>query len=250
MPKAIIISFIIGIMILSSCGGPHTQASLSLKFNPMFGSSTLRLGNTYETSWPYSGEYYNFSKLKLFLSHIKLVRADASTVEVSPLVYVSLDDSTTFSIPLGDSIGIYTALRFSIGVDSTQDSYDITNPTNPNPSYPLNEADMYWGLSQRYVFVKMDVETDTISSLNQSNGLAYHIGTAPYYTAVTTNFNQPFTVSGNGSSVINLTADFQKIFTGATGINPMIEHGTMTSGNNDTLAFQFMSNLSKSFSLQ
>ena len=249
MLKAIVISFIIGIMILSSCGGPHNPASLTLKFNPMFGSGTLRLGNTYQTPAPYN-EYYNFSKLKFFLSHIKLVRADASTVEVSPLVYVSLDDSTTFSIPLGDSIGSYTALRFSIGVDSTQDSYDITNPTNPNPSYPLNEADMYWGLSQRYVFVKMDVETDTISSLTQSNGLAYHIGTAPYYTTVSINFNQPFTVSANGNSVINFTADFQKIFTGSKGINPMVEHGTMTSGNNDTLAFQFMSNLSKSFSLQ
>ena len=178
MPKVIILSFIIGIMILSSCGGPHSSASLSLKFNPVFGSNTLRLGNTYQTPWPYN-EYYNFSKLKFFLSHVKLVRADASTVEVSPLVYISLDDSTTFSIPLGDSIGSYTALRFSIGVDSAQDSYDISNPTNLSPSYPLNQADMFWGSSQRYVFVKMDVETDTISGLTQSDGLAYHIGTAP-----------------------------------------------------------------------
>ena len=249
MRNVLVLLFLIGMMILSSCGGHPKQSSLTLKFNPMFGSNVLRLGNTYETPSPYN-EYYNFSKLKFFLSHIKLVRANATTVEVSPLVYVSLDDSSTFSIPLGDSLGSYTALQFSIGVDSTQDSYDITNPTNPNPSYPLNEADMYWGLAQRYVFVKMDVETDTISSLTQSDGLAYHIGTAPYYTTVTINFNQPLTVSGNTKSAINLTADFQKIFTGSTGINPMVEHGTMTSGNNDTLAFQFMSNLSKSFTLQ
>ena len=249
MPKAIILSVIIGIMILSSCGGPHNSASLSLKFNPLFGSSALRLGNTYQTPAPYN-EYYNFSKVKFFLSHVKLVRADASTVEVNPLIYVSLDDSTTSSIPLGDSIGSYTALRFSIGVDSAQDNYDISNPSNLNPSYPLNQADMFWGLSQRYVFVKMDVETDTIANLTQADGLAYHIGTAPYYTAVQINFSQPFIVSSSAHSVINLTADFQKIFTGATGVNPMVEHGTMTSGNNDTLAFQFMSNLSKSFSLQ
>jgi hypothetical protein len=253
MRKVLILSSVIGIMILCSCGGhpKHNPASLTLKFNPMFGSNVLRLGNTYETPAPYA-QYFNFSELRLFLSHIKLVRADASTVEVNPVVYISLDDSTTYNIPLGDSLGSFTAIRFSIGLDSTQDNY--APGTNPDPSYTLNENvvqnNMFWGLTQKYVFVKMDVEVDSISSLTQSDGLGYHIGTPPYYTTVTLNFNQALNVSATGQSVITLTTDFQKIFTGVNGINPMVQHGTMTSGNNDTLALQFMSNLSQSFSLQ
>jgi hypothetical protein len=252
MRKALALLSVLWIMILSSCGHPHSsQASLTLKFNPMFGANVLRLGNTYQTPSPYD-QYFNFIGLQFFLSHFKLVRADGSAVEVNPVVYVSLDDSTTFNIPLADSPGSYTAVRFSIGLDSVQDNY--VPGTNTDPSYILNENvvqnNMFWGLAQKYVFVKMDVEVDTIPGLTQSDGLPYHIGTQPYYTTVRLNFNQALSVPAGGRTVINLTADFQKIFTGANGINPLVEYGTMTSGNNDTLALKFMSDLSQSFTLQ
>lgn len=248
MRKFAVLCLVAVLLILSSCGHHNSSpAALTLKINPMFGASTLRLGNTYQTPWP-QNDYYNFSKLKFFLSHIRLVRADASTVEVSPLAYISLDDTTTLTIKLADSIGSYTGVKFSVGLDTAQDNYDPANPTVSDPNYGLNQADMYWSSFQKYTFIKMDVGVDSTSNITQQDGLAYHVGTAPYYTAVTVNKN--FSVSSGSQLAITLNADFQKIFTGTNAINPLVDHGTMTSGNNDTLAFKFMTNLSNSFSLQ
>jgi|GEM_PF-2102033 len=250
MQKFFAFVMILSILILSSCGHhTNTPGSLTLKYKPVFGPNALSLNTTYQAAWP-NNQYYNFTNLKFFLSHIKLVRADASIVEVNPLVYVSLDNTGTFTIPLGDSVGSYTGMKFSIGLDTTQDNYDINNPINTDASYPLNQQGMYWSAVQKYVFVRMDVGVDTASNITQADALAYHVGTSPYYTTTQISFSQPLVVSGSSASVINLTSDIQKIFTGTNAINPLVEHGTMTSGNNDTLAFKFMTNFANSFSIQ
>lgn len=243
MRKIAVLSLFIGLLILSSCGHKDGKGSLTLKFNPMFGSSTLRLNRTYQAT---DGKYYNFSKLRLFLSHIKLVRTDASTVELKPLVYISMSDSTTLSIPLGDSVGSFTGIQFSVGMDSVQNNTDPASYSDPNMVEAINDF-MYWDASRKFVYIQLEGVADTVPNPTASSGVSYHVGTDPFYRTVS--LSKTFSTSASGATTLTLNTDIQKIFTGANGINIFVNPSTQTT-DYPGVAQTFMSNLSQSFSLQ
>jgi hypothetical protein len=246
MQKSIVLSLVIGLMILSSCGGPHNQGSLTMKFNPMFGSNNILLNHTYSAP---DGKYYNFQDFKFFLSHIKLVHSDGSMVEVSPMAYISLDDAAALNIPLTNTQGSYIGMQFNIGLDSVQNAMAPNVSDSTNPLFANHY--MTWGNPVlEYVFIQLDGYGD--NNPHPSTIFSYHVGTNPFYTPVHT-ISKSFSVTSGNQTVLVLNADIQKIFYGTgTSINVLTSPFTATSqdGSDTALARTFINDFSQTFSLQ
>jgi hypothetical protein len=227
MRKILAVALGATILLLTSCGNKgmnHTPGVVTLKINAMFGSNPLHLNQTYQAP---NGTYYNISKLRFYLSHIKLVRADHSSVEVQPWYYVALDDTSTLNIPLADSMGTFTGLQFSIGVDSIQNNTDPSSLTSQN--------------------LQLEGTADSLSPPT-AVGMLYHVGTSPYYTTIT--LNKSFSIVPYTNTTLTLSADIQKIFYGAAGaINPYVNRETQTL-DNPSVALTFINDFDQTFSIQ
>lgn len=243
MRKFLFFALVMTAFALSSCRH-DTNGYLRLQLNPMFGSNPMRLKTTYQSP---DGRYYYFSRYQMFLSHIKLIRTDGSSVEVSPLVYFGLNDSSSVTpiVTITNPTGTFTAVQFSIGVDSIQENATESSDPN-NPQFADN--DMYWGTFLQYVFVKMEGAADTVTPPIQS--ISYHIGTQPYYTTVT--INKSFSTSASTPTTLVLNADFQKLFYGRSNtINILDPMQTFTNTTRyPTLAQKFIIDLQAIFSFK
>jgi hypothetical protein len=233
----------LSLMTFFSCSKPKSApGSLKLKFNPMFGSNQMRMDSTYLAP---DGRYYYFSDFRLYLSHIKFVRADGSSVEVSPLIFIGLNDTTgtqpTFT--LNNPTGIFSSIQFSIGLDSAQDnSFPSTDAGSPLYS----DNNMYWNSTIQYVFVILEGFADTVNPPLKSIG--YHIGTAPYYRTVT--LNKTFSTSVSAQTILVLNADIQKLFWGTNAINILNPSETLTNTTtNPLLANKFINDFTTVFSI-
>lgn len=239
--RKIAVLLVLGLLIISSCGTKTgNQGTVTLKINPLFGTK-IALNQTYTAT---DGKTYSFAEFKMYLAHIKLVHTDGSTIEVKSMAYVSLDDSTTMSMQFTVPNGSFKGIQFYIGLDSVQNALPVNQTDPTNPQYVNNS--MTWGNpALEYVFVKLDGYTNA----NNQGSFEFHVGTNPYYTAVST-VSKNFTVSG-GQTMLMLNTDVHGIFYNTTNpINISINNYTETSGPTDTLAHQFMNNISQVFSLQ
>jgi hypothetical protein len=239
------IAVVLAVCVLAiSCKKPAGAgtASLRLQLNPMFGGMPMRLGSTYSTP---DGRYYYFNYFAVTLSHIRLIHADGSYVEVNAAAYINLNDSTEAMpvVSLTNIAGTYTAVRFSIGLDSVQDN----TLDNGDPSSPFY-ANLYWGASLKYVFLELDGLADT--SRVPLNGISYLIGSKAYYTTIT--LSKPFTLTANSPETIVLNMDLRSVFYG--GANPInaLDPAQDVTGNpvNAPVAQKFITNMDASFSLQ
>lgn len=246
MRKVLFFSLIAALTVLSSCHHDSTSGYLKLQLNPMFGSNKLILDSTYQSP---DGRYYYFSKYQMFLSHIKFIRTDGSSVEVSPLVYFGLNDSTSITptVTLTNPTGSFTAVQFSIGVDSIQNN--AAQSIDPNdPQYVGN--DMNWGPTLKYVFVKLEGSADTVNPTVHPIGFGYHVGTAQYYTTFT--INKSFSTSASSQTTLVLNADFQKLFYGGTNAINILDPSQQVTNTtvNPALAHKFITDLSTIFSFR
>ena len=240
------IYILVGCLIaISSCKKPHNSSgSLSMQVNPMFGPNVLKIDSIYESP---DGKYYYFNVFNMYFSHIKLIQQGGGTVEVNPVTFFSLNDSTDVHpvISLGNPSGSFIGVQFSIGLDAIQD----TNSPNTNPSSPYYaNNNMYWGTVLQNVFVELQGYADTNKIPVQ--GLGYHIGTQTYYTTVT--LNKSFTLSGTSATTLNVSVDLQRLFYGGTNpINVLNPSEDLTSTSPvPALCQQFITNLDSAFSIQ
>src|SRR4051812_7247713 len=117
MKKTLAVLTLAFMLALTACH--KDPGTVSLKLNPMFGNYNMALKSVYQAP---DGKYFKFTMLKMYLSHIKLVRTDNTTVEISPLVYLSSDTASQLSMPVVQApSGSYKAIQFGIGLDSAQD---------------------------------------------------------------------------------------------------------------------------------
>jgi hypothetical protein len=210
----------------------------------MFGSENLVLNKIYSTP---DGKYYYFTRFMLYLSHIKLVRSNGSMVEVNPLYYLGAQDSTTLSIPLSDSLGSFTGIQFSIGVDSIQDSAYPYTGSSADLIDGINNQ-MYWDSARKYVFVILEGAGDQNNPPQQA--IEYHVGTNPYYTTVQLTY--PFSVAVGKQTTLMLNTNIEQIFYGSSGsINVLTDPYTETTGSTyyANLAHTFMTDFSQTFSI-
>jgi len=250
MRKILMWFMIVGVVAINSCHKPrNNQGGLTLKINPMFGSHAFALNQVFEAP---DGKYYNFANYKFYLSHIKLVHSDGSTVEVSPVTYFSADDSRTWDITLANTPGSYTGIRFNIGLDSAQDATtpDAVTTDSLNPYWGNNYT--YWGnAALQYVFVQVDGYGDTVANPTTSSIIEYHVGTQANYTVVAS-LAKNFSTATNTQTVLNVNADLQKVFYNSpdTGVINILTTPVTQTTDNPALAHTFITYFPKIFSLQ
>ena len=229
---------------LSACH--KDPGTVNLRLRPMFGTSDMSLKTVYASA---DSNNFKFELFKMYISHVKLIRTDNSTVEISPVVYLSSDGPLSMPTVQAPS-GSYKGIQFYIGVDSMQDNTDQNYFTNVNPydPSPLNSGthDMYWSSALKYVFVKLQGWADHNS--NPQHTFLYHVGTNPYYTPVTV--LKSFSIADGSQTSLVLNTDIQKIFYGVSSpVNVAVESNTHTD-DAPAIAAHFMTNFSNTFSLQ
>ncbi len=125
----------------------------------------------YNTQWynhPAGSYTYSVTRLFYYLSDVRLVKADSSTVLLKDFQYVDAEQSqfcsfSASSVPLDDYIG----LKFNIGLDS------VLNQTDALPATSENQG-MEWPVPMGggYHFMKFEgYYTDTVQ-----HGFAMHLG--------------------------------------------------------------------------
>ena len=149
-----------------------------------------------------AGNHFSISRVSYYLSQIKLIKSDNSSVLVKEYQYVDADNTSSNklifnSIPSGDYIGI----KFNIGLDSLHNISDAlpTTMENINMAWPQM-------MGGGYHFLKM--EGNFLDSLGQSFGYAMHLGTNVCLIPIM--LNKKFTVSADSKLSFNLVMNINE----------------------------------------
>lgn len=190
-----------------------------------------------------AGNSFKTSTLKYILSNFKLVKQDG-TIELFPNIEVINEElDTTKTFKLKNVIdGNYTALRFSIGVDSVQ------NATLVNGGGDLDPSDgMVWTWNTGYIFLKH--EGQFLDSAGIWQPFVYHLGTNSGYTEIEIPL-QSFKMEGK-LKTIRLNFDLIKAYGAVNTLDYTIwqnQQSVTTSDKPWILAIK--ANLKQSFSIR
>ncbi len=111
------------------------------------------------------GEKYNITKLKYYISNLRLDCNGASTKSTFGLVNASNNDS--FLLKSGSKI--CPSISFTLGLDS---AINAKGPQSNTPLDPLN--DMYWAWNSGFVNFKLEGTSPNSTAIN--NKIEQHIG--------------------------------------------------------------------------
>lgn len=200
------------------------KGKLQVEFDNIVGNFNLTLNTrNYVNS---SGETFNISQLRYFVSNFKLKNINGNEFTIPQAdSYFLIDEAFSTSqtilleeIPEGD----YNEISFTIGVDSLRSTMDINQRVGALD--PSGEAQgMYWNQNQGYIFFKMEGSSPQITNNGQGeNKFYYHIGgfgginpnpTINNLQTVKLNFNSDIIrVRDTSAPTIHLEADILKIF--------------------------------------
>lgn len=210
----------------------HNLAPLSVEFDNIVGGEKLYLGTANYVNA--SGETYNISMLKYYISNIRVYKADGKEYIVpQDSSYFLIDESdrdTRFAkvnVPEGD----YTRLVFTLGVDSLRSTMDIDNRKGVlDPTGDMNDGGMYWGWNSGYIFFKMEGLSNVApKDPSGQNKFRYHIGGFGGYNAPTINNIKEITIDltqagearvrKDRNSNIHLMVDIDKVMSGKNKIS-------------------------------
>lgn len=142
-------------------------AQVSFNITNVVGSKLLALGT--QTYVNENSDTFKVNTYKYYISNIKLIRNDGYIFS-EPESYRLIDQSDTtttckFTIT-NVPLGVYTSVKFIIGVDSLRN----VSGAQTGVLDPLH--DMFWSWSQGYIFAKLE------GTSPQANGgqISYHIG--------------------------------------------------------------------------
>src|SRR5687768_8309631 len=126
-----------------------------------------------------ASQTYNITKLKYYISNVKLINSQTGKTFSEPNSYHLIDPSvqkTTFNFK-GVPVKGYDRIQFSVGVDSVQNSRtDQKGDLDPN-----NE--MAWDWKTGYKFFIME-------GFSGSQGLVFHVGNNANFKTLTFPLNQ------------------------------------------------------------
>ena len=145
-----------------------SSGSISFDFETVVGDSSLVFSTKTYTNQ--AGNTFNITKLKYYISNIKLIKQDNSTWSESysyHLIDHSLTNGGAFTIT-GVPFGTYTGVEFMIGVDSTH------NVSGSQTGALDVTKDMFWDWNQGYIMAKF--EGTSPQSTATGNKFMYHVG--------------------------------------------------------------------------
>ncbi|WP_068398832.1 MbnP family protein [Pedobacter cryoconitis] len=138
-----------------STPAPEGLSKLTLEFNNVVGEKPLKLHDESYTNE--AGEKFNITTFNYFISNIKLHEKGGKT-------YIIPQDSSYFLIKENDSAskkinvyvpeGKYSAITFTIGVDSLRSTMDISRRTGALDISGGMLDGMYWTWNSGYIFMK------------------------------------------------------------------------------------------------
>lgn len=216
--KKIFISLILNIAVATTAlffmaAAYYDDCRLELHFHHFAGAQKLILDSaTYSNALNQS---YTISKLKYYISHIKLKRADGK--EIATEEYFLLDEEEPLSkiIKLQHiAAGEYSEISFMIGVDSIH-NVSGTQTGALDPSHA-----MFWAWNTGYIFLKL--EGMAPQSKSPGHIFEYHIGgfTSPnncirYVRLPLENFM----VSEHEKNILNIKTDAAEILQNPTALD-------------------------------
>jgi hypothetical protein len=249
-PKSIVLSLFL-IFLLSSFGcqdqvidtNPGAQGSVNVRIDHIFGNDAFALGSTYQLP---NGEAIKGSILRYFISNIVLVHQNGSNYTIPQddsyfLIDESIEASKILSLR-SIPIGTYTAIHFTIGVDSLRSTIGLDKRKGVL-DIGAAAQDMYWSWNSGYIHFKME---GTFSNPNGVNGdLRYHVGGFGGYSSPTINAirtitlqmnDTPLIITDNAGKTIHINADIEKVFTGKTAFSIAEIPSVMFSDFSTTIA--------------
>jgi hypothetical protein len=114
------------------------------------------------------GEQYHVSKLKYYISNVKLNNTKQDFIEQESYHLIDAADTASLSFTLDVPLNTYNSISFMIGVDS------IKNVSGAQ-SGALDPANgMFWTWNSGYVFFKLEGTSPASTIIN--NKIEYHIG--------------------------------------------------------------------------
>ena len=228
---------------------PNVKAPLSIEFDNVVGSSDLQLNTGAYTNA--SGEVFNVSKLKYYISNVVLTRTDGSVYTVpqdDSYFLVDESDEATHEAELSVPEGEYKTVQFVLGVDSLRSTMDVGDRTGVLDPAGAG-ADMYWTWNSGYIFFKM--EGLSTASTSPGNEFMYHIGGFGGYSSPTINNIKTITldlttqgvpkVKSGKTTNIHLMVDLMKLFNGSTNVSIAANATVMFSPFSTTIANNYAS---------
>lgn len=185
-----------------------THGQLNVRIANVVGSEAVTFGDT-----PYvnaAGNRYGISALKYYMSHFSLIKADNSVLNSGNHELIDAADSTSCKFTI-DSIpnGIYTKVRFYLGVDSG------SNRTAVNGGDLDLSNGMHWGWSTGYIFFKH--EGYFVDNANTPQWIIYHLGTDNALATIDVPITA-FEVKGNNHT-LSLKFDLNRMYASPSLIN-------------------------------
>lgn len=183
--KGLLLMLTIG-MLLGFTKKREDIGNLTISFNHLFKGETIDFSKEFTNS---HGEKIKLSTLNYFISNIKLTNSDGTS-------YVVPQDSSYFLIRESDLLskkvtlnaipaGKYSAITFTVGVDSLRNTMDIAERTGAL-DVGATAKGMYWIWNSGYIFFKME-GTSPAAPDQQRNKFAYHVGGFGGYNTKTIN---------------------------------------------------------------
>lgn len=212
-----------------------TYGNIVLQFKHFVGDSALVYSSKEYIN--VLGQPYSVSKLKYYVSNIKLVKPAGGKTEVSGYYLLEHSNTSTSNIYIGSvATGTYVGVEFNIGVDST-------TTVSGNHTGALSHTNgMFWNSTDGFIFLKMEG-----SSVESPTGnFQFDIGG---YSAPVNNFKKiipPFNgktieVQKEHTSYVNFKTDLAEILSNPYSINFYYTYNILApNGDSQKIAKNYM----------
>lgn len=213
--------------------GPNDKGSIILEFDNVVGSQNLQL-NGPQTYTNANGDQFNVTLLNYYISNVKLKKGDGTVYTVpQDSSYFLVKESVAASreiklknIPAGD----YTEVTFTVGVDSTRNTMDLSKRTGMlDPAANSGEDNMYWSWNSGYIFFKMEgLSPQATADAAGNKKFRYHIGgfggmnskTINNIKTITRTFGgEKATVRSSITPQLHIVVDILKAFEGSSKVS-------------------------------
>ena len=203
------------------------KGTFKIKLEHLFDQAAFTLGTDFVNS---SGENLNFSKVKYYLTNIRLEKMDGTVwSEEESYRIVDLSDPASLEITVdGVPAGEYHHLMFMVGVDSARN----VSGAQEGALSPANG--MFWSWNTGYIFFKLE----GTSPQSADGNFVYHIGgfSGANNAIADHGFHMhmpSLSISPDATPAVHLKVDVKKAFDGmhtiSVGNSPKVHMPGMTA---------------------
>lgn len=204
-----------GLLFMTGCkkdSTPAPTAMLKFHIHTNLGSSEADSGDVHANP---AGKNILLSHAQFYLSGIKLIKTDGSTVSVSGTVLVKMgnEEYTVGNIP----VGTYKSATFNVGVQPSENHTDPSAHTGTSLA-TQSPAMHYPATADGYIFMLVDGLIDSSGSGIPDKAFSYQIGTDALLKTVTLGdhtaapYSRAYDATANGLIEIHMIADYNKLF--------------------------------------